>query len=370
MAIPSKEQIKSMFSNPEMSSFITEKIRDMYHKIVENEQEDKLFSVNLRKLLNGDNMVASHPLAVGKTPNALAICGAKDNLDIQITKSVIDKCMRPEINVTNGIYPPKNGHSLTEEQLSNALSELKEPVMILKGSQENFLVAVTDLHDDKERPIIVAVRLNHAKNNGVVNSVSSAYGKKEFAQYLQRNFEEGNILAINKEKANELFLSIGAQLPVAATVISFDNIISYSKENVKYPEQEKSKNFDFTDSIKELTVTEINGHSASALFDVPMSDEGKKNIYERADIPDKPSSEDVFKSKMPLDVFLEVHGNGGIVMEIVLQDGEDFAGTSILLTDEEQKKLFELADSAFEKDGGVKSAIKKEVDKIKNITDD
>ncbi len=210
-------------------------------KILLNNEEEKLFKENLRKMLDGDKQLSSRPLIIGKTPNALAICGADSNLNVQITKKVIDKCLRPEIRDENGRLIGKTGHGLTEQQLVDSLNNIKKPAIILQGSRDDSLVAITDLQDNKGRQIITIIQLDQSSNNSVVNNITSVYGRTELAEYIKNNFRDGKVLAINKEKANELHLSIGKSYPKAAAIISFDNSIAYSTQNVKYSERNVDK---------------------------------------------------------------------------------------------------------------------------------
>lgn len=202
-------------------------------KIKQNEQEELLFRKNLHSLLGGDKRLASRPLVIGKTTNILAICGADENLQLTITKKVIEKAMRPEIRDENGNLIGKTGHNLSEKQLIDSLSELKNPVMVLK-SKNNSIVIVTTLFDDKNRNIIVPVDLSVKEGRITVNSIRSSYGRDNFSLFIEKNYNDGNILAINKEKANEIFQSIGKWYPKEETFISFDNSIAYSTANVKY----------------------------------------------------------------------------------------------------------------------------------------
>ncbi len=205
-------------------------------KIKQNEQEELLFRKNLHSLINGDRKLASRPLVIGKTPNIFAVCDKSINIDndLVITKKVIEKCMRPELRDENGKRLKNSGHYLSEEQLAKALESLKEPVMVLKGSLANTFVAVTDFKDDKDKEIIIAIEYNKVGDIGIINSISSAYGKDNFPTYIKENIQKNNLIAVNIEKANEMLLSIGVDFPEANTFISFNNSIAYSTANVKY----------------------------------------------------------------------------------------------------------------------------------------
>ena len=232
---------------PEISKMPSvEEITEMYRKIEQNEKEIKRFEADLKKLISGDKKLASSPLLVGNTPASLAICGADGTLDMTITKKVIDKIMSPEIRDSSGQRLKKSGHFLSESQLVNALENLKNPVMVLKGSKDNSLVAITDIQDDKGQQILVSVNLSDSGSVEDVNRITSAYGREGFADYMKQQINKHKILAYNKEKANELLLSIGVDFPEANTIISFDNSIAYTTANVKYPsqvsEQEQTQN--------------------------------------------------------------------------------------------------------------------------------
>ncbi len=225
---------------PEISKMPSaEEIMEMYRKIEQNEKEMKRFEADLKKLISGDKKLASSPLLVGKTPASLAICGADGTLDMTITKKVIDKIMSPEIRDSSGQRLKKSGHFLSESQLVNALENLKNPVMVLKGSQDNSLVAITDIQDDKGQQILVSISLSDNGSVDDVNRITSAYGREGFADYMKQQINEHkNVLAYNIEKTNDLLLSIGVDFPEANTIISFDNSIAYTTANVKYPNQE------------------------------------------------------------------------------------------------------------------------------------
>lgn len=208
-------------------------------KIQQNAQEEILFRRNLHSLLDGDKKLASRPLVVGKTPNIFAVCdkNVSTNNDLVIAKKVVEKCMRPEMRDENDKLIGKTGHGLTEELLKDTLSSIKTPIMILKGSKDNSAVAVTDLIDNQGRKIIVTVEFNKMGSVGNINSVTSAYGRTDFNEYLERQIERGNMVAINTEKADKLPLSIEKWYLKANTVINFDDSIAYTTANVKYPKE-------------------------------------------------------------------------------------------------------------------------------------
>lgn len=160
-------------------------------KIQQNQEEERQFAANLHRLLEGDKKLASSPLVIGRTPNVFAICSGVSGFeintetDIVISKKTIDKIMRPEQRDENGRRTKLSGHFLSEEQIIQAIHELKNPVMVLKGSRGTSLVAITELKDDKGQEIIVPVEFNKVGALGEINNVTSIYGREEFANYIK-----------------------------------------------------------------------------------------------------------------------------------------------------------------------------------------
>ena len=59
---------------------------------------------------------------------------------------------------------------------------------------------------------------------------------KEQLNYLERQIESNNVIALNNKKANDVLRSIGKSYPKENSLISFDNSIAYFLKNVKYPD--------------------------------------------------------------------------------------------------------------------------------------
>ncbi|MCM1234416.1 MAG: hypothetical protein NC489_30310, partial [Ruminococcus flavefaciens] len=184
-------------------------------------KEEQRFEKNFRDLLLGNKKLASRPLIVGKTPNILVICGAEKGLDFTISKSVIDKCLRPENRDEKGRIVGKTGHGLSEKQVCDSLLSVKSPAMVLKGNRDNSLVVVTGLTDNKSRPIFVTVELNKRSGRTEIHNVTSVYGRDRFQEYLKLQNNLENILAIDNKKAESLLRPIGKWYPKRGRIISF-----------------------------------------------------------------------------------------------------------------------------------------------------
>lgn len=208
-------------------------------KIEQYRQEELQFRKDLHSLFSGDKKLASKPLVIGKTGNALSVCGADAGLPLTITKKVIEKCIRPEIRDENGKLVGKTGHGLTIDNVIASIDSLKIPIFIFKGTHENSLLVVTDVKEKRSRNIVVAISLNEKEGFEKVNRIRSAYGRDNIENYIEKNMRNGNLIAINIKKANDMFHSIEKWYLKENPHISFDNTIAYTTENVKYPEKIK-----------------------------------------------------------------------------------------------------------------------------------
>lgn len=144
--------------------------------------------------------------------------------------------------------------------------------MILQGNKPNSLVVVTDFTDDKDRQILVSVMLNKMGSSTEINDVTSAYGREDFANYIENQVNSGKLLAAHTEKANKLFQSIGKKYPEPDKFIGFDNSIAYSDRNVKYPSKDISKTI--TQSVmNNADLSAIRGKNNNA---VPSAKRGER----------------------------------------------------------------------------------------------
>lgn len=179
------------------------------------------FESNLRKMIDGDKLVSGRPLVVGRPSKILSECGANPEQDITVTKKVIEKAMKPEERDSEGRMKGKTGHGLTEELIVLSVKELESPALIFKGRQTGSLLVITSITDQKERNIVVAIEFDRQEGFSRVNSIRSIYGRDNMDFFIGENMEKGNLLAANKEKADELLHSIGKSYPEENTFISF-----------------------------------------------------------------------------------------------------------------------------------------------------
>ena len=205
---------------------------DEKRKIDDNRREENEFRKALTNLLSGNGRLSSAPLLIGVTPNAIDCCIETKGLNLVITKSVIDKCMRKETRDENGKQQKNSGHGLTAQKLIDVVWAIKRPVMILQGSQPDTLAVMTDLKDNEGRYIFAFLALDKAGTTVNVNMISSAYGRNNLSEYINKCINNDMLIAVNTEKADEVLLSIGGHFSKAMAPINFDNTIAYTLKSV------------------------------------------------------------------------------------------------------------------------------------------
>ncbi len=277
------EQLEKIEITPENEkSTITvdeDDILRMSDKIRINIEEDNQFEKIFDNFLKSTEK-SSDFLRIGLTSNALAISGANKELDVVIAPRTIAKCM----SEADEKY---HGHALSAEIMKKLPQELRNPVMILKGSVDNSLVAITELKDSKQREVMISVSLDEEKRFRIVNRISSVYGRSNFKNYLKAQIEKNNLISCNIEKADKLFSDIGIQSPKSTTIICFDNSISYSMQNVKFPEQDLQVNKEKANKVLRSNGLQLppentlNGSNNSISPSTEKVNSSEKNIIEK-----------------------------------------------------------------------------------------
>ena len=135
-------------------------------------------------------------------------------------------------------------HGLSVEQVKRMAELLADPAMVLDSiTRDDTVIAVTDMLDDKNAPVIISIRPNgkgHYELEEVdSNFVTSMYGKDNFESFLNRTIEQDKVLYVSKEKSQELFRVLTLQLGKGVNSLDFTNlgsdIIIHQSRNIVKP---------------------------------------------------------------------------------------------------------------------------------------
>ena len=170
---------------------------------------------------------------LGDTPDVFVKHGAKK----------LDLIMLPEVVIkTTG-----GKHSIAIDEIAKLPSELRDPIMLFKGSQSNSFVALTELKDKNGNDVIVAVHINNKINRTIINRIASLYSKSDnfgnnhIENYVKQQIEQGNLLDASIIKAPNWFTSKGLQLPkLVQTILNANSSISDSTEKSNSKKEKNS----------------------------------------------------------------------------------------------------------------------------------
>ncbi|MBQ2610299.1 MAG: hypothetical protein II586_08075 [Butyrivibrio sp.] len=87
---------------------------------------------------------------------------------------------------------------------------------------EGSILAITSVKDGRGRNVVVAIELDRGEGFTQVISIRSVYGRDNLAYFIEDNNKKDNLIAMNKQKADELIRSIGKSYPKENTFISYN----------------------------------------------------------------------------------------------------------------------------------------------------
>ena len=210
-------------------------------KIVFN--ESKPFDKQVDDVLSGADTASSHLEVLKVTPPLLRMVGVP-NLPILMTARHVKT-----ITQENG-SDSANYHGLGVELIKKLPELISDPVMIMDSispdaKAQNSIVIVTQMVDNKNRPVIGAIKLNGfgRQNSKIIsaNILTSAYGKDNFQSFIERNIKQGSVLYVDKEKSQALSVNPGIQFPDVMASLSFNTIIRKTNAFVNSDKQKSSE---------------------------------------------------------------------------------------------------------------------------------
>ena len=156
---------------------------------------------------------------LGITPQALVKNGA-EALPVVMSEDVL-------IKATGG------KHSVSTDEIAKIPNQLADPILLMKGSVPNSFVVLTEMLDNANDSIVVAIHLDRLQKRMRVNRIASLYGKQNIESYIARQISEGNLLDASTEKSQSWFTNRGLQLPkLVQTMIGSNSNIAQGQTAV------------------------------------------------------------------------------------------------------------------------------------------
>ena len=185
-------------------------------------------SKQIDKWLSGQ-MRSDEQFDIGMTPEVLKQLGAND-LPVVMSQDVMAKI--------TGLK-----HSISIKEIKKLPNSIADPVMVFSSSTvPNAYVILTELTDNNDNDIIVAMHLNRMEYKHKINRISSIYGKENIKNFVLKNINDGNLKYIEKNKSQEWSECRGLQLPKLNTILNSDNIILEKEDIVNRYFEQNEKN--------------------------------------------------------------------------------------------------------------------------------
>lgn len=151
------------------------------------------------------NYKDSHITILEETPKVLQNVGVP-NKPILMTSKHAYLAINKE-----GKYTGENDHyhDLGKDTFLLIPGLLQSPMMVLQNkSNKDELVAVLNWQDKEKNILIVPLKLNGKGNKNFIridaNIAKSVYGRTNFINYINKNFNQSDILLVNNKKIRDL----------------------------------------------------------------------------------------------------------------------------------------------------------------------
>lgn len=189
---------------------------------------------------------------LGETPEILQKIGLKNN-PITMKQSALNHI------IADG-SPDSHLHNISIENIKRLPEAISSPLNVLysnSSTKGDSVVVITDLADNSERPIIVSILIDDNGRIGnidfITNSLTSAYGKRDYDDYMKREIEKGNMLYDIDEGIKKELAQTRVQFPTSPNSLNEQVIPTDKIENQsvnRFVEQPVSNNDNTTNFSK------------------------------------------------------------------------------------------------------------------------
>ena len=168
--------------------------------------EEQSFGEQVDKILDG-TYKDSHITVLKEPPKILQEIGIPNKPLLMTAKHVY-----LAIN-TEGKYTKEKDHyhGLGKDLFECIPKLLQSPVMVLKNNRaKNEIIAVLNWHDSNKNMLIAPIKINGRGNQNFIeveaNIVKSTYGRTNFKKFINDNFTQDDILAVQNKKIHDFNL--------------------------------------------------------------------------------------------------------------------------------------------------------------------
>ena len=199
------------------------------------------FSEQVDECLKG-TLKSSDIISLGEIPQWLKDEGAQGS-ELIITQETLQNSINPSSVKMKG---HTTGHDVPVDIIKQLPELIANPVLVIRGSHPQTIVVVTDVVGRDGNNIIIPISLNAKKGFKPACKVTSAYSKRNLANYITSSFEHKTAILIEREKADKMLRSIECQSFKENTFIDFylsipqinRNVNTFDKNNSEINQEE------------------------------------------------------------------------------------------------------------------------------------
>ena len=191
------------------------------------------------ELVENEKLNGSNAIYVGEAPVSLVQAGFSD-YPFAMNQSDYRKSRRTTTKNKN-----YSKHGVKRKFFEQLPQKINDAVMFIDNGEKVTVITDSLMLDSKGQPsyIIAGVMKNQKMDDVVVNQIKSVYPLDDFANMIQKNAENGQLVIINKNKADDLLAPIGIQPSQRSRIINLArDSLSQVSDNVNENQQNNNGN--------------------------------------------------------------------------------------------------------------------------------
>ena len=121
-------------------------------------------------------------------------------------------------------------HNLGFDAIANIPEQTNRPVAVFKSAtQKDSAIVLTDMIDANNNPVIIPIHLNKQGRWETITEAASEYGRDDIRRMLSNAKDNGGLIYIDKNRADQVLSGVGLQLSNAKA--EADPIFNYNLSN-------------------------------------------------------------------------------------------------------------------------------------------
>jgi len=190
------------------------------------------------ELVENEKLNGSNAIYIGEAPASLIQVGFS-NYPFAMNQSDYRKSRRTTTKNKN-----YSKHGVKRKFFEQLPQKINDAIMFIDNGEKVTVITDSLMLDSKGQPsyIIAGIMKNQKMDDDFVNQIKSVYPLDDFANIIRKNAENGKLVIINKNKANDLLAPIGIQPSQRSRIINLaKSSLSQVSDNVNENQQNNAE---------------------------------------------------------------------------------------------------------------------------------